>query len=287
MEEEEIVTWDLWDASFAHCDYSNQPEPPVLKPRNLRWNRQPTAEATCPLFITDFVLGEHARAGNRRKIAWVVEPMSIQPHTYEWIQKNYQHFHAVVCHDFEALGHLPNYLFAPAGGAWLRPDRWWNGEESTLPPQGINLVASGKRITVGHNFRHDCVSAIRAAGKDVKMIGRGYEPFEFKHESLGVSHQVVIENSSRKGYFTDKIVDVLLGGVVPLFWGCPNFADYGFDEAGIIRFSSVEELMDDALPRAESGWRPPVEVLRHNAQVAGKDFRLAEDWIYDKYRDIL
>ena len=51
---------------------------------------------------------------------------------------------------------------------------------------------------------------------------------------------VIIENSTPKNYFTEKTIDCLVTGTVPVFWGCENIGDF-FDERGFIVFKSARQ----------------------------------------------
>lgn len=44
------------------------------------------------------------------------------------------------------------------------------------------------------------------------------------------------------GYFTEKIIDLLLLKVVPVYWGCSNIQDF-FDVNGILQFKSVDQCI--------------------------------------------
>ena len=41
--------------------------------------------------------------------------------------------------------------------------------------------------------------------------------------------------------FTEKIIDCLVTGTVPIYWGCGNIGNY-FDKRGFLEFNSVDEF---------------------------------------------
>jgi hypothetical protein len=55
---------------------------------------------------------------------------------------------------------------------------------------------------------------------------------------------VAVENVKHDNWYTEKIGDAFSTKTIPLYWGCPNLGDLGYDERGIIRFSSIPELID-------------------------------------------
>lgn len=55
---------------------------------------------------------------------------------------------------------------------------------------------------------------------------------------------VAIENVKHNNWYTEKISDAFSTKTIPIYWGCPNLGDLGYDERGIIRFSNTSELID-------------------------------------------
>lgn len=55
---------------------------------------------------------------------------------------------------------------------------------------------------------------------------------------------IAIENVNYNNWYTEKIGDAFSTKTVPIYWGCPNLGDLGYDERGIIRFSTLPELID-------------------------------------------
>ena len=73
--------------------------------------------------------------------------------------------------------------------------------------------------------------------KNVDIIGYGKRIlFE---ESM---FNVVIENVKYKNWY-NKIGDNFLSKTVPIYWGCDNIEEFGYDERGIIRFNNEKDLL--------------------------------------------
>ncbi len=53
---------------------------------------------------------------------------------------------------------------------------------------------------------------------------------------------VAIENTSHRGYFTEKILDLFLLKTLPIYWGCSNIGDY-FNLDGILRVDNVDDMV--------------------------------------------
>jgi hypothetical protein len=81
---------------------------------------------------------------------------------------------------------------------------------------------------------------------------------------------VVIENVKHDNWY-NKIGDSFLTKCIPIYWGCPNISEFGYDERGIIRFSNEVELvhiLNSLTPETYSQMKPYID---YNYEVAKLD----------------
>jgi hypothetical protein len=52
---------------------------------------------------------------------------------------------------------------------------------------------------------------------------------------------VVIENIKADYYFSAKLINCFVHGVVPVYWGAPSISDF-FNQSGIIVFNTLEQV---------------------------------------------
>ena len=177
--------------------------------------------------------------GTRAKVtAMVVEPSIIHARHLRWLRLTYRRFFRVMTYHQTLLDHIPNGLFLPYGTTWV-PDYDEINLEKT---RHMSLIASGKRDHEGHQLRHRLVQHVHQAQLDVKVLGRGYAPFDRKSEGLApYRFSVVIENVREPNYFSEKLIDAILCETVPIYWGCPNISDF-IDTAGMIICSTEEDV---------------------------------------------
>ena len=50
-----------------------------------------------------------------------------------------------------------------------------------------------------------------------------------------------MENCKSPGYFSEKIIDCLIQGTIPIYWGDPTISSY-FNMKGIINFNNIDEI---------------------------------------------
>ena len=102
---------------------------------------------------------------------------------------------------------------------------------------------------------------------------------EFKDDSLlDYRFSIVIENSRAKDYFTEKLVDSLVVGTVPIYWGCTNVGDY-FDTRGMYVVNSLEEIASIVGSLTEKDYIEKIQYIKSN-YIAAQDYTVVEDWIY-------
>jgi hypothetical protein len=76
----------------------------------------------------------------------------------------------------------------------------------------------------------------------VDCFGRGHREVRSKNEGLDpYAFSIAIENGRRDAYFTEKLIDCLVTGTVPLYWGFPSVGTL-FDARGILPFTTAAEL---------------------------------------------
>lgn len=266
----------ILDHAFAHCNYSNNPLPPLQESEWIEWDRDLSnlLENELVFFTESNVLNPLVRTHKGKKIAWLLECRYLQPQIYEWIKSNYSLFDHVIGHDSELMESLPNGIWIPFGGCWVHSSDWKIYEKNKL----VSIVASEKRYLRGHQMRHQIIDEFR---NKIDLFGRGYNSIQHKIESLkDYKYQIVIENESIPGYFTEKLIDCFVIGTVPIYFGDPNIERI-FDSNGMIivnGYDALKEVMENLERFNYSQFR---EAMQRNHEIA-KDYILSEDYIFTK-----
>lgn len=79
----------------------------------------------------------------------------------------------------------------------------------------------------------------------------------------------VIENTSHRGYFTEKIMDCFLLKTIPIYWGCSNIDDF-FNPKGIIKFTNVDDFIYIINNLDENYYNEHLKAIEDNFQIAAK-----------------
>jgi len=192
------------------------------------------------VFASSRALTCHRLGVRCRTSLLLLEPRAVQGRFYAAMPILARRFHRVFTHHAPLVARVPNARLIAHGGSWLaRPV-----DPLASRCSRMSLIASAKASTEGQRLRHRLARWAAAERIDVDLLGRGYRRFDDRAEGfLPYRHSVVIENSRDPGYFTEKLVDCLLCGTVPIYWGDPEIGRV-FDASGIITCGSEHEVRE-------------------------------------------
>lgn len=272
-----MLNIDIIDKAFAHCEYSNNPLPIIQTSKYIRWNRDNIdyTNKNKSIFATEYDIKDNTFLSySGRKVAWLLECSLLNNDLYDWILNNYNLYDIIFTHNLEISNKIPNSYWVPFGGCWIHEENWKLYTKS----KNISIVASSKNFLPGHKLRHEIISNFT----NIDLFGGGYNPIDNKITSLKeYKYQIVVENASIPGYFTEKIIDCFTTGTIPIYYGDPNIGDI-FNINGIITFSNIEELKNILENPKDISYN----YINENFEKS-KEYILAEDYIYKNYKELL
>lgn len=231
-------------------------------PRSFEWE---PADAERARFVTDSDL-KHARG--KGQIAWLLEPPSLHPENYQTAWERRHEFDAILAHS-EAWQW--GAWWYPHGGSRIRPENWKVYEKT----KNISLICGPKESMPGHKLRH---AVAEEFGDQIDVYHNNYN----KLETLApYRFSIVIENERTPGFFSEKLIDCLSVGTIPIYWGDEKW----FDGRGIQPFESIGGLKYFLRKLGEGDYISRGRFVSHNLHVA-ESFACAEDWIFDTYRSL-
>ena len=100
----------------------------------------------------------------------------------------------------------------------------------------LAVICSNRTFTPDHARRLTFVRRLaHHFGDRLDVFGSGLRPLTDKWDGIApYRYCLALENSAHAHYWTEKLADVYLGWGFPLYWGCPNIADY-FPEGSFAR----------------------------------------------------
>jgi len=280
----------LLDKSITSCFYSGNTSmyrptppghsfPPPVTISNIMewdWNVSPNEDL---VFYTDFFI-QYPQAGHKKRIAWLIEPYCKQPHNYQWIAANNHLYDYVLTFEKFLLDRGENFIFYPFGGCWIESEnRTINHEKSNL----VSIIASGKRKVSDHLKRH---AIIEKYGNIIDVMGMGYRPIGAISEGLkNYMFHIAMENQQQDFYFTEKIINPLMTGTVPIYFGMPSIGEY-FDTRGMIIFNDVHEMDSILNSLSVELYTSMLPYIEENFKRAHQ-YVLAEDNFFERIMNLL
>jgi hypothetical protein len=227
--------------------------------------------------FTDYMV---ARAEDVRRLhpaeifgVWLVEPRSICPSCYQHVADHAAAFDIILSHDIEFLSDVRRRhpkgtaaaAFVPFASSLLHPP--FIGLHKEIKSQLVSCFVSNKRMLIGHVLRHAVYNDARlrgsvhfygqAAGNEIEHKADAMAPYMF---------HVVIENSRARSYYSEKLIDCFLTGIIPLYWG--GALPSAFDHSGIITWNTLEDLVQAVSSlSADAYWSRHSSVV-HNFNLA-------------------
>ena len=245
------------------------------KPKYIEWTNEP-AEITC--YANEFV--KTINTPTEKSIALLIEPRSLYPDIYEWMEENNSRFKYVFTHDSRLL-QKDNAKLILFGGVWeSRP------AEKT---KNISMISSQKTLCPLHRTRlrlaYELATRIDCYGYNGHRIDTisAHAPYRYA---------VVIENYIDNDWFTEKICNCFANKTIPIYVGARNIGKY-FNADGIIQIVpedltsiivSVQDVVKSLKPEEE--YNKHLEAIEDNYRRV-QDYYCFEDWFYKKYKDLL
>ncbi len=210
-----------------------------IHPTHFEWNWS-DEKAGDIVVITEECMDAVDSCKELVKILLIIEPEQISPEPYRRIRepRMYSKFTHILTYN-QSLLKLNKEKFMPFffGGCWIMPDQ----RGIHVKPKNISIIASGKTNTIGQRMRHEAISQF-AKDYKIDVYGRGYAPVENKITALeDYKFSIVIENDLEGGIISEKLIDCLQTGTIPLYYGHPSWADH-FNMHGIYPFANLDEL---------------------------------------------
>jgi hypothetical protein len=264
----------LRDANFAHVFSSSG----WNVPKYFNWCRT-GQNKIC--FFTDLCLNDVVNVQSDKKIAWLLEPPTINPTTYDYVQKHLERFDYILTYD-RRLVDGSKILFYPYGGCWMQGPGDQRNRQSIVgvheKKQLVSIIVSDKTQLPGHQLRH----AIVSHHPEIATFGSQYKILEYKEEALlDFMFSVIVENSQIDDYFTEKLIDCFAVGTIPIYWGTKNIGQY-FDAGGILAFDNLDELNKIIANLSPALYNNRVRQIQDNFYKQ-RQYRVAEDWIFEHY----
>lgn len=265
-----------------NCFYGDLGCSKHASPLTIKWNRLPPIEnqESNVVFFTDYCLNQvnHPTWKELKKIAWLIEPYVINPHSYEYIKQNYNLFDLILTHHSEYLNTSANFRYYPSAMTWINREDW----TTYIKDKNISIFASNKNFAPGHQLRHQIINILKQKNI-IDVYGTGYNPVKYKLDGLkNYRFSISIENCRVDHYFTEKLIDCFATYTIPIYWGCPEINKF-FNPEGMYICNNTGELLkiiNECSNNGQEIYDKKLKAIEENHIIA-KEYQCAEDWIFN------
>jgi hypothetical protein len=108
--------------------------------------------------------------------------------------------------------------------------------------------------------------------KDLSHIPEGEAPELWgKRICFESMFHIAAENVKHNNWYTEKIGQAFISKVVPIYWGCPNIEEFGYDSRGILFFNTIDELVNISNNLTFEKYKEMLPYIEYNYQIALQD----------------
>jgi hypothetical protein len=222
---------------------------------------------------------------NPYNFIWLSEPNEFfGMHT--WVLNNHQLFTGILTWSETLLNNCSNAVLFPfnvdqGGMAEMTDEQFDMFTQSKKPKFEVSFLSGAKSITNGHKFRQEIYKIKDQITIPKKWfhtledfdqdnfakggIGRPNRIWSAKQKCFNESmFHVCVENVNHNNWYTEKIGDAFATKTIPIYNGCSNLNELGYDERGIIRFNNISELVSICNSLTPNMYKEMLPYIEHN-----------------------
>jgi hypothetical protein len=166
---------------------------------------------------------------------------------HDWVVKNNDYFSFILTWSDKILNKCDNAMFCPYGESWMQ-DKLFEYEPIDKEFK-ISFLRGDKKKLYGHDLRFEIFDRQDEIKNPIQFWDKLGNPNDWKDWSESkiktfkpYQYSVCIENTSHRGYFTEKITDCILQKTVPIYFGCSNIHEF-YNPLGIIQVRNVDDMI--------------------------------------------
>ena len=274
-----MIEVNLFDSNFAHttsvCGFDSATA--WRKPTKIAYARDKQSYEGVTIFTDDFIFSPQVDlVHSKYKIAWCQESPVIKPQSHINIHNVEDKFDFIFTHNKQKISEKPEkYKFLPAACCWVK-DYTFNIEKKT---KLASHIFTGKNFSEGHTLRHNIKQLLKNSPIDIF----GENQFDKVEVHQPYKFSIVVENCKSPGYFSEKIIDCLIQGTIPVYWGDPTISSY-FNMNGIIVFNNIKELAN--LKINKNYYEENLNAVKENISICEDRYLSSDDNLADLLKKI-
>lgn len=248
----------------------------IHPPTKFEWVKD--GSGAIDVFIDWHITQNQQYERNKPRIAILVEPRTIQPDIYAWIENHTEDFDLIFSHDLQMLA-FPN----------AHPIYFMNWYECFDEPKtkNISMVCSNKVMCYQHRKRQELADLL---GDKVDHYGEYKTGQWASYEECRAAYrfEVVVDNNWEGYWCSEKLANPLASKTIPIYLG-GLYLPSDIDTKGIIFADTIDEvhdLVDEVLANPIRAYMDRLTAVERNYNIIRR-YKVFEDWLYTEYKQLL
>ena len=251
-------------------------------PRYFDWEHHTKGTTGSINFLVDDYTRTVSNFDNGKpKVALLIEPRTIQPTIYEWVEQHHDEFDLIFTHDEAILFYDNAYpiFFAQ-----------WYKSYDVPKTKNISMVCSDKIMCEEHKARQQLADTLQNRVDHYGMYrgGRRCDYYECRAEYM---FEVVVDNNWTGHWVSEKLMNPLASKTIPIYLGGKHLPDW-IEKRGIIiakNIYDIPRIVDEILKHPEESYNKRKQWVDKNFEtlLLHSSTQVFEDWLWVEYKDLL
>jgi hypothetical protein len=190
---------------------------------------------------------------------------------HDWVYNNSKLFDGILTYNHQLIENLPNAIYFHFGLIHIADEEYYSSFKTKEKQFEVSFLSGVKDLIEGHKLRqrvyklenqiaipkkwynvledydsiNNCRPGYSEYSKDLSHIPEDEAPEHYGKRILfnDSMFHIAIENATSLNYYSEKISQAFATKTVPIYWGCKNLDDLGYDTRGVIFFKDEFELL--------------------------------------------
>ena len=246
-------------------------------PKYFDWVTDGSGELN--FWVDDYIKRQAQSKSCKPDVAMLIEPRTIQPGIYKYVEQHAADFDLIFSHDDKILK-LPN--------AYHIYFLQWYKMYDVPKTKAISMVCSDKAMCEEHKARKYLADILGNKVDHYGLYKGGYkcDYYECRAEYM---FEVVVDNNWSGHWLSEKLANPMASKTIPIYLGGKKFPS-DIDQEGIIQVNSVDEIpsiVDKILQDPEREYLKRLTHVENNYLTVRRSYQVFEDWFYEFYHKLL
>lgn len=251
----------------------------LYAPRYFDWV---TDESGVLNFYVDDYIKLHGFCTNKYpKVAMLIEPRTIQPTVYEWVEQHHDEFDMIFTHDDKIL------LLENTAEIYFMN---WYKTYDVPKTKAISMVCSNKALCNEHRQRQRLADKL---GDKVDHYGTYKGTYSDYYDCRAeYMFEVVVDNCWDGYWVSEKLMNPLASKTIPIYKGAmKGYMPDWLDKDGVIFVDDIKdipEIVDEILKDPEGEYKKRLTAVEknYNTVTTYSSLQVFENWLWVEYESL-